>query len=495
MAKGAAWMVGARIGLRFIGLISTIILARVLVPEDFGLVAVAMLIYSLVEFLGEFGFDVALIAFQRSDRKYYDTAWSLSIIRSLAVAVILLAVASPTSVLFEDERLVLIIACLSLVSVVTGFENIGIVDFRMKLQLRREFVFLICTKCISFTVTIAIALLLKNYWALVIGIFSERAARVVFSYVFHPFRPRWSLSEWRPLVNFSKWLLIKNIFEFHNNRIDSAIIGKISGSQSLGLYTVAYEIANLPTTQLAWPIARAIYPGYAMIAHDRERLVESYINVLSILLLFSLPAGVGISLTAELIVNVVLGPKWVDAIPLLEILAIYGVFRVGAVCSGDLLIAMGRPRMRAFIELANALILLPMLIIGVQQAGAYGVAWAMTSVAAVVFILSNGVALYLLSVPLMKVVRQVWRTGAALVAMIAVVFGFQAAWPEPSAFVFLVLELVGACLVGAILYAAVHLALWYVCGRPAGAESYIVAGAQSQIRRLNLGRPGAGEPT
>src|SRR5690348_14630784 len=126
IAKSAAWMVAARLALRSIGLVSTVFLARLLRPEDFGLVALAMALVGTLEMLGNFSFDLALIREGRATREHYDTVWTLTIIRSAAVAVVLAALARPAASFFSDPRVEAIVYCLAVATFLEGLQNVGI---------------------------------------------------------------------------------------------------------------------------------------------------------------------------------------------------------------------------------------------------------------------------------------------------------------------------------------------------------------------------------
>ncbi len=139
MAKGAAWMVAMRIAIRAIGLVSIVILARLLVPADFGLVALATMLYGLIEVMGQFGFDVVLIQNQSAGRRHYDTAWTLTVIRNLVLAGLLAAGAPWAAGFFEEPRLQSILYWLALAALVEGFANIGVVNFRKELRFHKDF--------------------------------------------------------------------------------------------------------------------------------------------------------------------------------------------------------------------------------------------------------------------------------------------------------------------------------------------------------------------
>ena len=190
MAKGAAWMVLFKIFERSIGLVSTIILARLLVPADYGLVALAMAIISVLEVLGAFSFDVILIQKQQADRSQYDTAWTFNVIVGVVSAIALAFLARPVAVFYADSRLEWIIYALALAPLASGFDNIGVVAFRKNMEFHKEFKFLVAKKIVAFAVTLAVALLFRNYWALIVGTITSRFAGVALSYISQSYRPR-----------------------------------------------------------------------------------------------------------------------------------------------------------------------------------------------------------------------------------------------------------------------------------------------------------------
>ena len=258
IATGAVWLVCGRAVVRTIGLISTLILARLLGPEDFGLIALAMSIVAILDVMSAFSFDLALIADQKASCAHYNSAWSMSVLKGLASALFLLFVAEYVGFYFDDVRLVGICQALAFFLLIRGFENVGVVDFRKNLEFEKEFFYNFYLKVTGFFVTMAAAYALLDYRALVLGIVFQALARVFFSYVMSDFRPRWDLSRWRSILSFSKWLLLNNLLIFINQRSATFLLSKALGMRATGLFNVAEEIGNLVTTELVWPIQRAV---------------------------------------------------------------------------------------------------------------------------------------------------------------------------------------------------------------------------------------------
>lgn len=481
MAKGAAWMVGMRLAIRFIGIISTIILARLLVPEDFGLVAIATMIYGFIEIMGEFGFDVVLIQKQDAERDYYDTAWTLSVIRGLVTSLVLFAVAGIAADFFDDQRLVHIIYVLCLVAFVAGFANIGIVDFRKTMNFGKDFQYMVGVKLCSFVVTIVLAFMLRTYWALVIGIASSTLAQLGLSYFMHPFRPRWSFARWREIIRFSKWLVLNNILIFVNQRGDSLIVGKILGAATLGLYTVAYEIATMATSELVAPIRRALLPGYAKLAHDTEALRRSFIDGFALIVMIAAPIAVGIGLVADPLVRMFLGDKWLETIPMLQPLAIFGLLQVLSGNSGPVYLATGHPQFVTIIAAIRVGMGIPLALFATIEWGVTGTIWSLVATNCASTIVSFVLVFFLLRVSPGVLVMSIWRSAVALCAMVFFVRLTIDAFAGDDGTQLVPLVLGSAIVVGAISYIGTQLILWWFCGSPGGPERQVLGAVTEKM--------------
>jgi O-antigen/teichoic acid export membrane protein len=139
LARGSAWMIGMRWAIRGVGLVSTVILARLLAPDDFGVVAMAMVAVAILQSFTQSGTDLALLRNTKATHEHYDTAWTLEIIQSVLLAVVLFATAPLVGGHFEDPRVTEVVRILSLRALFGGFQNIGVVNFRRDLQFGQEF--------------------------------------------------------------------------------------------------------------------------------------------------------------------------------------------------------------------------------------------------------------------------------------------------------------------------------------------------------------------
>lgn len=481
MAVGAAWMVATRFAIRGLGILNTLILARLLLPEDFGLVAMASAFYGLIEVFSQFSFDLALIRDQQAGREAYDTAWTFGVLRGLATALVMVAGADAAADFFKDPRLAGVIMVMAGVAVIDALRNVGTVDFRKELDGRREFHFLLGGKLTAMVVTIVLAFTWRDYRALVAGLAAGSVASTLLSYVMHPYRPRLSLARWRELFHFSKWLVVHNVLVYFGEHADAFVISRMAGARALGLYTLAFDIANLVVTELIAPIRRIVFPGYAKLAREPEALARGFLDTFSLVAMAAVPLAAGFGLVADPMVRLFMGPNWVDAVPLIRILAAAGVIRALGASSGSVLLAIGPPRLFGVFSAINLAVLVPLLVWWSSAYGVQGAAWAIVVSSGVILVLHAGADIRLVRLPVWRVVGAVWRSLAAAGAMGAVVMAIEAEWPTDSGTALLAAQLAVEILAGALIYVGCHLTLWAACGRPLGAEAHALA-AVRQIR-------------
>jgi lipopolysaccharide exporter len=482
MAAGAVWMVLFKLVERSLGLVSTLILARLLVPADFGLIAMATSFVVLLEMLTAFGLDNALIRLLTLERKQLDTAWTLNVLLSVGVAIMMAACAVPVARFYGESELVTVILVLACGSLVQGFENIGVVYFRREMRFDREFRFQVGKKLALFFTAVPLAFLLRNYWALVAGIVVGRVASVAISFAAHAYRPRLSLEALQELFSFSKWIVINNMLSFVRERSSDLILGRMSGARSVGIYNMAYEISNLPTTELVQPINRAVFPGYAQMARDPAVLRQGFTDVLAVIALAAVPAALGIAATAELATLVLLGDKWLESAALMTPLTIFGVLMALQTNSLSAYFAIGRPDLPVKINTLFGAVLVTLMLILVSRYGVHGAAWAAVITAALLFPINYTVLLRQLKMAPSAVVAVMWRPLIAGATMYAVVRAYSSWAGTGGSLAQDMLRLVAAIAIGASVYVALIATLWLLAGRPAGAERIL-------LNRLRPARP------
>lgn len=348
VAHAGFWAFALRVVERLFALVRTVVLARLLAPEDFGLFGIALLALSTLEMFSQTGIQRALIQ-QRSDIKaYLDTAWTVQVARGVLVAGLLFATAGPVATFFEEPQAVPLLQLIGLTTLIRGFTNIGVVYFQKELAFHREFAYRFGGTLVDVAVAITTALIWRNAMSLVVGLAAGHLMRVAASYVIHAYRPRLRFDRARAveMYHYGKWVFGSSVVAFLALYGDDIFLGKVAGAVALGLYQMAFRFANLTATEVTNVIARVTFPAYAQLQDNAERLRRAFLQTLEGILAVTVPVTVGLLLLAPDFVQLVLGGgAWTPMTAALQLLAVAGLMRAVAATGGALFQAVGQPRL------------------------------------------------------------------------------------------------------------------------------------------------------
>lgn len=488
MRAGAMWLVLLRFFNRGVGFISTLILARLLTPTDFGLVALAGILVELTTSLSNLNLDVPIIQRQDLDRTYLDSAWTLQLSIGFLQSLVIVIAAWPIARFFGDMRLLPIVLCLAVVAMMGKLKNIGVVYFHRDMNFNKEFYFLASSRVVSFLVTVSAAFAWRSYWALVMGIFANSVVTLFMSYAMHPFRPRWSRVHWRSIFGFSRWLLVNNLINFFNHKGAEIVLGRMAGVASVGIFNVGYDLSTLPQNELVAPINSAVLPAYSRIHRSIRALRKAYVGVISIIALLAVPSALGIAAIAPLLVPLLLGERWVGAIKVIEYIGLATAISVLLTNTGTVLLALGRPKLLSATIAFRFVLLLPAIVYSARF-GVNGVALSYLAVAGIEMFLNLGILLRILRLPLRDVLVSVYRpllAGTGMYFMVKyIVMPPMMLYSTQNLFL-ASLATIGA---GAVAYMTIIFVLWWAAGLRKGAESYALAVVVSSLRRVLRIRP------
>lgn len=468
----AGWLVAWRMVTRALGLISTLILARILAPADFGLVAMATVFSASVAALSELGVSDALIRRQENERGHYDTAFTMQAIRGALTGAVIAACAWSVSDWFSEPRLLPMMFVLAALAITSGLDNIGIVEFRRSLRFDMEFRLLFLPRIAGFCTTLAMAWLLRSFWALLIGITTSQLMRLVMTYVVHPYRPRLTLSHWRDLVGFSFWTWATSLAVLVWDRLDAFVLGPVLGPAKLGIYLIAAEIATMPITELIGPASSALFPGLSAAQHRGTSPISLAFSVTSAMLLIVVPLTIGVSATAGYVVAALLGPSWETAQPLIAIFAWVCVLSPFSWVCMTVLKAIGAIRQYFFVMAVSAACK-TLILYAVIQTGARLEAAAAAAIACSV--VECGLFLWQLrghgDTRWRESLGGLMRITASSVFVTGVLVASGLGW-QPVSMASLPALLVGGAIgfMAIVLFAAVQFVLWQLSGRPEGPE-------------------------
>lgn len=487
VASAAIWVLAARMVVRLSGLISIVILARLLPPADFGVVGLTVAFLAAFEAMSNMSLNAALVRHPEPERVHYDTVWTLGILRGLILGGATLLCAEPLAAFYGDERLVLIAQALAAQTVLYGFLNSGVADFQRDFTFQKDFAYTALRKLGGSLVCIALALTIwPDYRALVAGTMAGGIVAVASSFWLSAYRPRLGLGAFGELFGFSKWMVVTNLLQFLQARADTFIIGKVLGFTALGIYALALELADLVATEFAMPLQRAFMPGFAKLQDRLDQVRSSFGDAYGAAMAVAVPFGVGVAAVAEPAIRLAFGSAWMAAVVPLQILAFYGLARASATLCRTVIVALGAPRRLVPLQAMSLLVGLPAIWFGAVQGGLAGAAWAVTAMAVLYGILVMRDALRLMEADAVLVLRPMPRMLAAALAMVLAINAVASAMPAPETSGTAALVLLASVAVGAVVYPLALLSLWAVIGRPQGPETRLLGVAMPMLCRLRM---------
>lgn len=473
VAKGAAWIMAGRLVRRSIGVVSTLILARLLTPADFGIYALAMSVYVLVELVSAFGFSMALIQKQGATDGHYDTAWTLGLLFSLICTLLLFTLAPFAANVLDEPKLVPVLQFVSLLFFVEATVNIGTVNFQKHMTFDKYFNMHVTAKIAAFLVTVPTAFILKSYWAMLYGLLAAALARVVLSYTMSPYRPRLRLPYWREMLSFSTWLQVNNVIDYVNRHAANFMVSRVSGVAGVGMLSMSKDLGQI-IMDVVQPINQAAYPAYARVNNDVLLVRDTFSSVVGNLVVLGIAIGVGVSSTAHLLVPSMLGSQWLSIVPLIQWFALVSIFELLVFSANRLMVAVGHPRWATLIIAVRLVLFLSSMSMMLPMYGVIGVAYATLFTLALVLIFSLYILKRVIFFELKRFCYMLYKpVMAALVMSIAIGIIFPEHWSEASV-PMQVVQLFAAIVLGAVCYTSVLLSLWMLESRPEGPESHFL---------------------
>lgn len=355
VVKSAGLLLTLQFFQRGLGVVSTLILARLLTPEHFGIVALVTIALQFFELLVETGNQQYIVQKEIVDKEDLNTAWSMDILIKSAIAVLIIASAPALARWFTEPDLTLALAIASLALPLRALKTPGMMRLAREINYRPLFKLTLWQRSLSFITVIGIAMVEPSYWAIIIGNLVSAAVLAVGSYRVDNHRPQWTLSRFRQQWGFSQWLLLRGIVGFTRSQIDNLMVSKFFGTTQLGGYNLVREVSLLPALSAIIPMSEPLLAAIAEGKHSAELL--AYRVRLSLALMISLltPLTVFMYLYPELIVQVLLGSQWSNFAPLLRPFSLFFLtFCLFALIS-DSIIAQGRVKMLFWFDVVSTL--------------------------------------------------------------------------------------------------------------------------------------------
>jgi lipopolysaccharide exporter len=481
---GASFMVLLRLSFRLIGIVSTLVLVRLLSPSDFGLFGLVTGASAVLDTLSQLSLQLALLRMPAPSRSHFDTAWTLGILRALVFSLMLAASAPLLSNFVHDGRLQSVVFAFSAIIFLQSFENIALVEYQREFRYDRLFFYQLTGKLAGFVIGLIAAFVLRNYWALVLGTAAARLFIIPVGYVLRPFRPRFDLSEWRVFFHFSKWLMVTNTLWVIDGSMIMFVLGRISGASGIGLYQIANQVGSLPASEIAAPIRDPAAAGYARVVNSPNLMRQSFLENLGLLVAIVMPLSVGIAILSGQITSLFLGAKWSAAAPLVAYCSLFALFDAVAHFPGALYIILDRQKSLVWVLATTLAIRVPAVIIAGHFGGITAACAMLAASAFLNIFIWNGFVPAVIELRFREIVRVTWRTivSSGIMALAVWLVSAQAIVGPPNQLGYL--RFVGIVLCGGAVLVIAQFSLWIGSGRPESPETMVIKLATKIFHRF-----------
>lgn len=473
------WTVGARLSSRLIDFAVLLVLARLLGPADFGLVATAMTVIYIVEAVLELPLTFVLVRLPDVTDRMYATAFTLGLIRGLLVAGLMAALAGPLAALYGDPRLMPLICALALAPAARGMISPRMVIFEKAMDFRRKGLLELVGKAVAGAVAISIAVTTGNYWAVAAGTISTPLVMMVVSYIMAPMRPRLSLADWPLFASMTGWNFVAQIVSALNWQVDRLILPLYVDVTAFGRFTTANDIAALPFQAIVQPTTVPLFSALVN-AREKGNLTGAYLKSCSGIVMLMAPVMCFMALMAAPVIQILLGSAWSSGAPILAGVALTSLFVLPTIPWSALVLVLDRPRLvalRSFVELA---VRVPLTVVGIILLGIPGAIWAKAGAGAALLLVTLFSTRSIAGIGIRDQLRSSRSPMLALVPAGAFLYGMPDI-TQLGAYIYPAVAAIG--LAYGVIYVAALYGLWLTAGRPAGLEAFVLEKAAGYLRR------------
>ena len=428
--SGLAWKAASQVTLQISRVVVALLLARMLAPHDWGLAAMVLVFSGFVIVFTDNALKTALI--QRRDLLEEDrsTVFWLSAGVGLALALSGIALSGPLAAFYGEPEVRPLFIALSIGFFVTALGTTQSALLAREMEFRRLELRQIAATLVGAVAGISIALADFGAWAIVGQSLAETVTSTVLLWFVTPWRPSvtFSLASLRRLGGFAGYVFGENVLYQLGRNLSSLLIGRFLTAAALGTYTLATNVILMPFSRIAAPLQQVFFPAFSLMRDDRERMADVWIRATRLVALIAMPALVGLIIVAPDFVSVVLGSKWKEATPVIQILACVGLLQALHTLNGEVLLALNRAKVYFWFT----------MLWFAGSVGAVAIAlslhWGVVGVAAcyaVASLLIEPVRAVIttraLGIPLWRFVSSLGGVAQATLVMAAVVLGARAA--------------------------------------------------------------------
>ncbi len=376
--NGISWMGALRVFTRSLALIKIAILARILLPAQFGIYGIATLVLGFLEMLTETGINIFLVQQKEKIDEYIDSAWVVSVIRGLLIGILIFIFAPYIANYFKNTDATFILYLVGIVPIIRGFINPACIKYQKNLEFNKQFKYDSVIFLVDAIFAISIGVATKSENSLIYAMIISTALEVILSFIYFKPTPKFIFEKEKTLkvINRGKWITGAGVANYLFQNIDDIVVGRVMGTASLGIYQQAYKISTLPVSEVGEVFNKVTFPIYVSLKEDKIRLKNAFLKTLLIICLFVFPFGYFVFKFPIEIIKFVLGNAWVSAAPVLQILAIYGVIKAISNSFFSLFLGIDKQEVVTYITLFSTVCLIAILYPLIKIFGILGAGYA-----------------------------------------------------------------------------------------------------------------------
>jgi O-antigen/teichoic acid export membrane protein len=374
--KGMGWNFLSFGGTKLLTLATLFILAHILTPEDFGLVALATLTMDYLSVVSDLGFGAALIQKKDNVEEHANTAFTINLVANTILTIVVIGIAPYAAAFFREPSLIPILRWLSAIFIIKSIGTIQNVLLERELNFRKKMIADLGNSVIKAIVSIILAWQGFGVWSLVAGQLAGVSTASVLLWFLSSWKPRfaWESDAAKKLFSYGLSIMGSNALTAWEDNFDYLIIGRIFDATALGIYTVAYRLPETLILNTLWLMTSVLFPTFSALQDHKDSLKRGFLSTVHYVELLVVPVCFGMFITANPLIRVAFGEQWVGAIPILQIISLYTLVASIGFHAGDVYKAIGRPDILFKISLPMFPIRLLALWIGAQY-GLIGVAF------------------------------------------------------------------------------------------------------------------------
>ncbi len=405
-AQGVFWNYVSFGGGKLLTFVSTIILARILAPEQFGQVALALLVITYLDAIGDLGVGAALI-YQRDNVQHAArVTFTISVLMGFVLWAIATGAAPMVGAYFGEPEIAPMLRVLALTFIIQSFGNTHNALISKELNFKRKLIPDLTRTFTKGGSAIVLALMGWGAWSLIWGQVIGSIATTLALWIAQPWKPgvAWDIHLGRRMLSYGLQIIGIELLAVFWTTADYTIIGKLLGKTDLALYRQAFLVADMLIISMCWVTGRVLFPSYAKISNDNAALQRGILLTIRYISLVTMPLSFGLAAIALPFTAVVYGDQWLAMTPALQLLALRAGISTLSFNSGHAFKAIGRPDVVTKQMIVKLGILIPTVLISVRF-GFVGVAVGQVIVAIISVLIDFGTVMYLIRIP----ARTIWE--------------------------------------------------------------------------------------